>query len=151
MLFRPLALALAVSFAGTSAMAADLIQKTSPHSVAVTLDRLSAAVEGAGAKVFARVDHAAGAHKIGSDLRPTEMLMFGNPKLGTPALQAAQSSGLDLPLRVLAYEDADGAVHVVYHAPADMAAAHGIAADAEVIGKMTGALDKLTDKAIAAE
>ena len=132
-------------------MAADLIQKTSPHTVSVTIDRLSAAVEAAGAKVFARVDHAAGAQSVGADLRPTEMLMFGNPKLGTPAIQAAQTSGLDLPLRVLAYEDADGVVHVTYHDPAELAGIHGMPADAEVLAKMTGALGKLTDKAIAAE
>lgn len=132
-------------------MAADLIQKKSPHTVSVTIDRLSAAVEAAGAKVFARVDHAAGAKSVGADLRPTEMLMFGNPKLGTPAIQAAQTSGLDLPLRVLAYEDADGVVLVAYHDPAELAGIHRMPADAEVLAKMTGALSKLTDKAIAAE
>jgi uncharacterized protein (DUF302 family) len=151
MIFRRLTLAFALSFIGVSAMAADLIQKTSPHTVSVTIDRLSAAVEAAGAKVFARVDHAAGAQRVGADLRPTEMLMFGNPKLGTPAIKAAQTSGLDLPLRVLAYKDADGVVHVTYHDPAELAGVHGMPADAEVLAKMTGALGKLTDKAIAAE
>lgn len=151
MFIRPLTLAFALSLTGVSAMAADLIQKTSPHSVSVTIDRLSAAVEGAGAKVFARVDHAAGAQSVGTDLRPTEMLMFGNPKLGTPAMLAAQSSGLDLPLRVVAYEDADGVVYIAYHDPAELAGVHGIPADAEVLVKMTGALGKLTDKAVAAE
>ena len=151
MIFRPLTLAFALSFIGVSAMAADLIQKTSPHTVSVTIDRLSAAVEAAGAKVFARVDHAAGAKSVGADLRPTEMLMFGNPKLGTPAIQAAQTSGLDLPLRVLAYEDADGVVLVAYHDPAELAGIHRMPADAEVLAKMTGALGKLTDKAIAVE
>jgi uncharacterized protein (DUF302 family) len=155
MFLRRIAPALAVYFvlslSGGAAMAADLIHKTSPHSVSVTIDRLAAAVEGAGAKVFARVDHAAGAASVGGELRPTQMLMFGNPKLGTPAMQAAQTSGLDLPLRVLAYADGEGVVHVVYHDPAELAATHGIPADAEVIAKMTGALGNLTDKAIAAD
>lgn len=151
MFIRPLALAFALSFSGVSAMAADLIQKTSPHSVTDTIDRLSAAVEEAGAKVFARVDHAAGAERVGTDLRPTQMLMFGNPKLGTPAMLAAQSSGLDLPLRVVAYEDADGVVYVAYHDPANLAGDHGIPADAEVLTKMSGALGKLTDKAVSPE
>ena len=146
-----LVLSLTLSLSGGTAMAADLIRKISPHSVSVTIDRLAAAVEGAGAKVFARVDHAAGAESVGEELRPTQMLMFGNPKLGSPAMQAAQTSGLDLPLRVLAYADAEGVVHVVYHDPAELAAAHGIAPDAEVIAKMTGALGKLTDKAVASE
>jgi len=119
----------------------------SAHDVDTTIDRLAAAVEGAGAKVFARVDHAAGAANVDQDLRPTQMLMFGNPKLGTPALQAAQTIGMDLPLRVVAWQDADGKTMVSYTDPAAMAACHGIAADHPVIAKMTGALAKLTGKA----
>lgn len=134
-----------------TAGAADMIEKTSPHSVAVTLDRLEAAVEAAGATVFARVDHAAGAAKVEMDLRPTQMLMFGNPKLGTPAMLDGQTAGLDLPLRVLAYADSEGVVHVVYHDPAGFAETHGLPADAKYVQMMTGALDKLTSKAVAAE
>ncbi len=133
------------------AFAADMIKKTSPHSVSVTIDRLAAAVEGAGATVFARVDHAAGAAKVDMDLRPTQLLIFGNPKLGTPAMLDGQTAGLDLPLRVLAFEDADGAVHITYHAPASLAATHGLPADAKYIKMMTGALDKLTGKAVSAQ
>lgn len=134
-----------------TAGAADMIEKTSPHSVAETIDRLEAAVEAAGATVFARVDHAAGAAKVEMDLRPTQMLMFGNPKLGTPAMLDGQTAGLDLPLRVLAYADSEGVVRVVYHDPADFAGAHGLPADAKYIQMMTGALDKLTSKAVADE
>ena len=133
------------------AFAADMIKKVSPHSVSVTIDRLTAAVEGAGATVFARVDHAAGAAKVDMDLRPTELLIFGNPKLGTPAMLDGQTAGLDLPLRVLAYADAEGVVHVTYHAPASFAAAHNLPTDAKYIQMMTGALDNLTSKAVAAE
>ncbi len=136
---------------GLPAFAADLIDKVSPHSVTVTMDRLSAAVEGAGATVFARVDHAAGAAKVDMDLRPTELLIFGNPKLGTPAMLDGQTAGLDLPLRVLAYADDKGIVHLSYHAPATLAETHGLPADAKYIQMMTGALDKLTSKAIAEE
>ena len=114
----------------------------------VTIDRLVAAVEGAGATVFARVDHAKGAADNGLELRPTQLLMFGNPKLGNAAMQAAQTSGLDLPMRVVAYQDANGQVLVAYHPPSDLADDHGIPADAEVLKKMAGALDKLTNKAI---
>jgi uncharacterized protein (DUF302 family) len=133
------------------AIAADLIDKTSPHSVKVTMDRLQAAVEGAGATVFARIDHAAGAAKVELELRPTELLIFGNPKLGTPAMLDGQTAGLDLPLRVLSYADDEGIVHVTYHAPSSLAGAHGLPADAKYIKMMTGALDKLTAKAIAKE
>ncbi|MBE9475972.1 MAG: DUF302 domain-containing protein [Proteobacteria bacterium] len=139
----------ALALSATQVFAADLITKSSAHSVSVTIDRLVAAVEGAGAKVFARIDHAAGATKVGQDLRPTQVLMFGNPKLGTPALQAGQTSGLDLPLRVLAYEDANGKVFVAYHNPSELSDTHGIPADAGVLAKMAGALDKLTGKATA--
>ncbi|MEM9638881.1 MAG: DUF302 domain-containing protein [Pseudomonadota bacterium] len=128
-----------------------MIEKTSPHSVSETIDRMQAAVESAGATVFARVDHAAGASSVDMDLRPTQMLMFGNPKLGTPAMLDGQTAGLDLPLRVLAYADAEGVVRLVYHDPADLAAAHGLPADAKYVQMMTGALDKLTSAATAEE
>lgn len=148
--FRPLILATVASAILTlPAAAAEMITKISPHSVTITMDRLVAAVEGAGATVFARVDHAAGAAKVDMELRPTEVLIFGNPKLGTPAMLDGQTAGLDLPLRVLAHTDAEGVVHVSYHDPADLAADHGLPADAEYIAMMTGALGKLTDKAVA--
>lgn len=151
-MIRTSLLATAVSIAMTlPAFAADIIHKISPHSVATTIDRLEAAVEGVGATVFARVDHAAGAAKVDMDLRPTELLIFGNPKLGTPAMLDGQTAGLDLPLRVLAYADGEGVVHVTYHDPASLAATHGLPADAKYIAMMTGALDKLTSKAVAAE
>lgn len=143
--------AAATALTMTSHASAQMITKTSPHLVDITLDRLEAAVSGARATVFARIDHAKGAASVGEELRSTQMLMFGNHKLGTLLMQAQQSAGLDLPLCVVSFEDAEGKVHVVYHAPADLAAAHGVAADAPVVAKMTGALDKLTNKAIAAD
>ena len=127
---------------------AEMITKTSAYSVTETVDRLTAAVEGAGATVFARIDHAKGAAKVGSDLRPTQMLMFGNPKLGTPAMQASQTAGLDLPLRVVVYQTEGGDVLLSYHDPAAMGATHGLPADAPVLKRMAGALDKLTGKAV---
>ncbi|WP_216635968.1 DUF302 domain-containing protein [Neptunicoccus sediminis] len=146
-------LVLAATLAATplagAAVADPMITKTSPHSVAETIDRLATAVEGAGAKIFARVDHAEGAKSVDMELRPTQMLMFGNPKLGTPAMQAQQTIGLDLPLRVLAYQTEDGSVLLTYENPADMAKSHGADSDMEVISKMSGALDKLTNSAIA--
>lgn len=133
------------------ALAAEMVEKVSPHSVSVTMDRLVAAVEGAGATVFARIDHAEGAAGVDMELRPTELLIFGNPKLGTPAMQDGQSAGLDLPLRVLAYADGEGVVRVLYHSPASLAETHGLPAEAPYLEKMTGALDGLTGKAIASE
>lgn len=143
-------LLIAVAFVLASLPAkAEMVTRTSAHSVADTIDRLAAAVEKAGAKVFARVDHAKGAASVDAELRPTQMLMFGNPKLGTPAIQAAQSMGLDLPLRVVAWQEEDGTVMVGYHDPADVAAMHGLPADHPTITKMQGALGKLTGVATA--
>lgn len=151
-MLRPTLLAATFAMASaTTGFAADMITKTSPHSVSDTMDRLEAAVNGAGATVFARVDHAAGAAKVDMELRPTQMLMFGNPKLGTPAMLDGQTAGLDLPLRVLVYADGEGVVHVTYHAPATLAQTHDLPADAKYIQMMTGALDKLTGKAVASE
>jgi uncharacterized protein (DUF302 family) len=130
---------------------AEMIHKTSPYSVTETMDRMEAAVTAAGATVFARVDHAAGAEAVDMELRPTQLLIFGNPKLGTPAMIDAQTAGLDLPLRVLAYADAEGVVHVTYHAPDSLAEDHGLPADAAYLKMMTGALDTLTGKAVAPE
>jgi uncharacterized protein (DUF302 family) len=85
-----------------------------------------------------------GAASVGEELRPTQMLMFGNPRLGAPLMMTQQSMGLDLPLRVVSFEDADGKVHVVYHTPTALADAHGIPADRPALQKITGALDILT-------
>lgn len=140
--------AVIILLSASQSYAKELVTKQSPHTVGITMDKLAAAVAGAGAKVFARVDHAAGASSIGMDLRPTQLLIFGNPKLGTPAMQAGQTSGLDLPLRVVIYRDANGKVFLAYHPPSKLSQDHGIPANAEVLKKMAGALDKLTNKAI---
>ncbi|WP_101068209.1 DUF302 domain-containing protein [Roseovarius salinarum] len=130
------------------AAAADLTRVESARGVAATADALEAAVEGAGATVFARVDHAAGARSAGMDLRPAQLLVFGNPRLGTPAMQDAPEAGLFLPMRVLVHEDADGQTLLVYEDPAAMLGdLDGVAAGAGYIEKMTGALAKLTAKA----
>ena len=146
---KSLLAATAVVLTFASGAYAELVTKTSPHSVDATADKLIAAVEGAGAKVFARVDHAAGAASVDMELRPTVMVMFGNPKLGTPALQADQAIGLDLPLRVVIFEGEDGTVSLAYHAPAKLAEDHAIPADAQMLKMMTGALDNLTGAAVA--
>ncbi|MDJ0630981.1 MAG: DUF302 domain-containing protein [Rhodobacter sp.] len=132
--------------AAVSPASADMIRIQSAFGVDETIDRLEAAVEKAGAKVFARIDHAAGAESVGMELAAATALIFGNPKLGTPALQAGASIGLDLPLRVLAYQDGDE-VWVVYHDPKDVAEMHGIPQDLPVFAAMTGALAKLTGAA----
>ncbi|GMG84186.1 DUF302 domain-containing protein [Paralimibaculum aggregatum] len=141
---------LALGLAALPAAAAEtFVRKTSPHTVEVTIDRLAAAVEKAGARVFARINHAEGAARAGMTLRPTTTLLFGNPLIGTPMMQANGAIGLDLPLRVVAYRDAEDVVHVVYRDVRLMAAEYEV--DVPTVAKAAGALDKLTDAAIAAE
>ena len=126
----------------------DIVKVKAAGDVGATMDALQAAVEGAGATVFARVDHAGGAEKVGMDLAASQLLIFGNPKLGTPAMQDDALAGLYLPLKVLVYEDGDGQVWLAYEDPKEMLDdLDGVDDDAEYIKKMSGALGKLTGKA----
>lgn len=93
---------------------ASLVLMPSGNSVKETIDKLAAAAESKGAKVVARVDHAKGAASVGVTMKPSEVLIFGNPKLGTAVMQANPRAGLDLPLKVLAYEDDAGKVWIAY-------------------------------------
>jgi uncharacterized protein (DUF302 family) len=136
-----------LAFAAGTAQA-ELVRKQSPHSVTETIDRLEAAIKQKGLTVFNRIDHAAGAKKVDQDLRPTMLIIFGSPAVGTPLMQAQQTMGIALPLKVLAWEDADGKVWLAYEAPADMAAAHSVPKDNPVIKRITGALDGFTDAAV---
>lgn len=147
MIGRTLSAAILAVSMSVPAMAGDMITFNSPYSVAETIDRLTAAVEGAGAKVFARIDHAKGAESVGEELRPTELLLFGNPKLGTPVMQASQSAGMDLPLRAVAYQQEDGSVVLVFRDPGYLTDDHSVPADAPVLQKMRGAIGKLGGKA----
>ncbi|MDH3264096.1 MAG: DUF302 domain-containing protein [Paracoccaceae bacterium] len=135
-------LALAVS--AFPALADDIVRVESARDVAATMDALQAAAEGAGATVFARVDHGAGARSVGSDIGDSQLLIFGNPALGTPAIEADRLAGLYLPLKVLVFEDGDGKVWLAYEPPAETLDDLAIESDAEVLAKMAGALQALT-------
>jgi len=113
----------ALSAAHVSA-ADGLVAVKSAHNVKDTMDRFEAAAKGKGLNIFLRVDHAAGAKKIGKDLRPTELLVFGNPQGGTPLMECAQSAGIDLPLKVLVWQDAAGQNWLAYNDPAYLAKRH---------------------------
>lgn len=132
---------LAIGASGPAA-ASDLVTTRASGTVAEAMDRIEAAVETAGATVFARVDHGRGAMDIGMDLAPAELLIFGNPQLGTPAMQDDIAAGLILPLRLLVYEDANGTVQVAYEDVASMFDGYAIAGDADYVAKMAGALRK---------
>lgn len=126
----------------------DILKVRAGGDVAAIMDALEAAVTGAGATVFARVDHAAGAANVDMELAPSELLIFGNPKLGTPAMQDNPLAGLYLPLKVLVYEDAQGQVWLAYEDPEEsLDDLPGINEGAGYIAKMQGALGNLTAKA----
>jgi uncharacterized protein (DUF302 family) len=105
-----------------------LICLKSSFPVKETIDRLTHAVESRGLTVFCRIDHAAGAVEAGLKLRPTQVLIFGNAKGGTPLMQASQAIGIDLPLKALAWEDAAGQTWLLYNDPVWLTARHGIEA-----------------------
>ena len=111
----------------TSAHATDgLVGVRSPYSAKETMDRLEAIAKERGQTIFARVDHAAGAAKVGKFMRPTEVPIFGNPAGGTPFLECAQSVGIDLPLKALVWEDASKQVWLGYNDPTYLAQRHEI-------------------------
>jgi len=101
-----------------------LLSVKSPHGAKDTMDRLEALLEKKGMTIFARVDHAAGAAKIGRKLRATEVLIFGNPQGGTPFMECSQTAGIDLPLKALIWEDASGQVWLGYNDPSFLAKRH---------------------------
>ena len=130
-------------------MAADnTINKKSMYSVAKTLDRLENIVKKKGITVFARVDHGAGAKKVGKQLHASELLIFGNPKMGSPLMQASPLMGLELPMKALAWQDKSGQVWLSYLKPAVLQQRHQLKNDT-IINKMTQALDAMTQQAVA--
>lgn len=119
------------------------IVKESASSAEQTADQLVEAAEKAGATVFARVDHAAGAQSVGTELPPTIMVMFGNPRIGTPLIAANRRAGLDLPIRVLIWEE-DGATRLGYEQPRTLAERYELSDVDDSLEAMGNALDKLT-------
>lgn len=149
---KPVLAALAVILSAGMALADDddMVRVQSAHDVPTTMDRLEAAVTEAGAAVVARVDHAGAAQSVELSLAPSEVLIFGNPRVGTPAMQDNALAGLYLPLRVLVYQDAEGQAWLVYEAPGAMLDdLDGVAEDAAYLTTMAGALRNLTAKAAA--
>jgi len=123
----------------------------SAHDVATTIDRLEALLKSKGISIMARVDHAAGAAKAGLELAPTTLLIFGNPKLGTPLMHSNRLVALDLPMKALAWSNETGKVWLSYTAPGALASRYDVKDRSGIVAKMTGALKAFTTKAIAAE
>ena len=103
-----------------------IIDKPSNHSVDQTVEKLKNILQSKGVTLFALVDHSGEAQKVGMTMPPTKLLIFGSPKAGTPLMLAAPSSAIDLPLKILVREDAQGKVWVSYNSPAYMQQRHGL-------------------------
>ena len=121
-----------------------IIKIKSTHSVAETINKLEAVLTKKGMTIFKRVNHTAGAEKAGLQLRPTELLIFGNPKVGTPLMLCSQTAALDLPQKALAYEDKNGQVWLAYNDPVYMAKRHNTKDCDAAVQKVTNALAKFS-------
>jgi uncharacterized protein (DUF302 family) len=142
-----LILLLTIFTAGSAAAQGGLISVKSNHDVLTTANRLESALNKKGVTVFARIDHAAGAQRVGQALKPTLLIVFGSPAMGTPLIQRSRSMGIDLPLKALIWEDNAGQVWFTYNAPDYLARRHGITEMGEAIQKMDQALSNFAQAA----
>lgn len=115
--------------AGTACTGSNLVTKPSHYSVSETIDRIEQAVTAKGMKVFARIDHSGEAKNVGLTMQPTQLLIFGNPKGGTALMAARPISAIDLPMKALAWEDAEGKVWLTYNSPDLLQERHGVPAE----------------------
>jgi uncharacterized protein (DUF302 family) len=139
-----------LSFAISQGAVEGLISSPSPYGVTETIDRVAQTVEAKGFMIIARVDHAAAASKVDMELAPTELLIFGNPKGGTPLMQCQQMLGLELPLKILAWEQA-GEVLLSYTDPMFLATRYQVAGCDEVVANISKALEGIVQEALAQE
>ena len=122
----------------------NLVRVRSTRDFTQTVTALDSAIAGANLKLFARVDHAAGARGVNLELRPTTVFIFGNPQVGTRLMHCQQTIAIDLPLRILAWEDSAKAVFVAYEPPSRLAERHNVQGCQDVIARITTALEALT-------
>ena len=124
-----------------------LINLKCSHDVKNTADRLETVLKEKGMNVFLRINHTDGARKVGQELRPTELVIFGNPKVGTPLMQCGQTAAIDLPQKALVWQDENGQVWLTYNDPQYLAARHGIDGCKTVLGKVQNALKNFAQAA----
>ena len=127
----------------------DLVTLPSAHGANETVERLKALLDQKKIHVFADIDHAAGAKEVGLALRPTQVLIFGNPRAGTPLMQSQQTIALDLPLRVLVWEDGEGKVWLTYRRPELLAQRHHVTGHDEAVKALDDGLAALARAATA--
>lgn len=124
-----------------------MITLESKHDVKSTADKLEKILKEKGMTVFIRIDHSAGAAKVGKTLRPTEVVVFGNPKVGTPIMQCSQSVAIDLPQKMLIWQDKAGKTWLTYNNPNYLAARHNVTGCDAILKKVAGALNKFATAA----
>ncbi|MDH3221833.1 MAG: DUF302 domain-containing protein [Gammaproteobacteria bacterium] len=146
-----LAFVLAAFVSPALAAGEGMISVKSAHSVAATADRLEKILANKGMKVFTRIDHAAGAASVGKELRPTELVIFGNPMVGAPLMQCSHSIAIDLPQKALIWEDPAGQVWLSYNDPQFLALRHNTRGCDAVLAKVATALGNFAKAASAAE
>ena len=146
-MLRPLATIIAAVAALPVHAMGDLVVRESRLGVKETIDALAAALDAKGIKIVARVDHAAGAKAAGMELKPSELLIFGNPKLGTPLMQSNPEIGIDLPMKALAWQGEDGKVYFGYTAPEKLKSRYGIKDRDDTFNAMAAALLAFSDAA----
>ena len=139
--------AIAILISGTAFAQGGLVSVKSSHNVVTTANRLESALKEKGITIFARIDHAQGAQRIGQTLKPTLLIVFGNPAMGTPLIQRSRTIGIDLPLKALIWEDQDGTVWFSYNDLNYLVERHGITGCAEVIKKIEKALSNFAKAA----
>ncbi|WP_299683272.1 DUF302 domain-containing protein [uncultured Dokdonia sp.] len=135
--------------ASVTPITAQLITKKSPYTADVTFEKLQEVINSKGLHTMAIVPHDKAAASVGLELRPTRVLIFGNPKVGTLLMQSNQSIGIDLPLKVLVHEDANGTVYVSYFDATFLTNRHGVTDKGDVVQKVNAALNGITDAVIA--
>ncbi len=138
-------------FVPCSQAADGVVNVKSAFNVDTTAKRLETVLTKKGMTIFARIDHAAGAVRVGKKLRPTVLIIFGNPKVGTPLMQNSQTMGIDLPQKALIWEDESGRTWLSYNDPRYLAARHGISNREAVVQKIEKALAIFAKKATAIE
>lgn len=139
---------IAFLFLSPAAMADNgLVSVKSSFDVSTTAERLEEKLKAKGMTIFSRINHAEGAAKLGKELRPTELIIFGNLKVGTPLMQCQQTVAIDLPQKALIWQDEDHQVWLTYNDPSYLASRHRINACEEALKKVTGALNKFATAA----
>lgn len=146
--FGAVLLGIAVLVSGATLADSGLVTKTSKYSVTDTVNRLEAVLKSSGMTVFARIDHRVEADKVGLAMPPAQVVVFGNPKGGTPLMVASPTVAIDLPLKALVWEDAAGRVWLSYNAASYLRSRHGLTGKDEAIGALDRALDSMTNKAL---